>query len=656
MRGIKSLLCIFSMFLPIYGYTDPIFDEQFVILPADVKQVLELLKTHAIIQEVPSKTILSRSSAHDMVSDALFMLHNHEDDLTPDQFRIAQAYLEEYEKYIDLPESWITDSESFEDDNTISRRAHPAEYQVLLDVWVQHSLRAQLLTVDTNATINGFLNVGGSAYISDNLSVGNNVNIGGTLTVNGPAYFEDVFIGGPSGCTGGSGLLEVCGTLTINGISITGPLGPQGATGPAGATGPQGSAGPQGPPGFLGATAPSLILVDTTNSNSCNSGTLIVAGGMGVGGNLNVCGYINTFTDYELNSMVILNATGTNLALGFSAANPTQGSGNTVVGNQAGAAITNSATSNTIMGSAAADALSSGSNNVVIGAQAGQALTSGSDNTWVGYLAGQSAAAASAENTFVGTQAGQSLSGNENVVIGQSAGTSTSSTVSQSVFIGYGAGASSQGTNNTFIGYQSGQSNNGSNNTALGAGTSINSGISNATAIGTSAAAITSNAIQLGTSATSVYVSTDQGGGSLYLPTVGGTPSALNYYEEDTISVTWNWGANQTTANVTFMRIGNIVIVSMAQIQWASISGASIITSNTLTIPTRFLPANANPSIICAVVFYSTDFFYPAYIGITNVNRQFSLSQIVNNQNITQFPDPSGATVTVSPFSFSYTV
>jgi len=531
-------------------------------------------------------------------------------------------------------------------------------FLTLLDLWVQHALRARTLSVDGSATILGNLNVLSSAAIHNNLTVDGNMNVGGSWTQIQPAFFTDVFIGcSCSGCTGGN--LTICGQFLLNGVSVTGPTNLTGSTGIQGPTGARGPVGPTGPIGPLSITGGSLQILGTGASTGCTSGALVVNGGVGIGGNLNVCGYINTFTDYRfvINSQPFLLGEGTNLSLGDSAGSAAVGSGNTLVGDFAGQ-TNSSGTNNTAQGLRAGQELSSGSGNTMAGVDAGNKVSNGSNNTLIGFESGSGTSAASdSSNTFIGSQAGANVDGSDNVAIGYTTANNTSGTVNDSVFIGVAAGQSEAGSSNVFIGFASAENNNESDNVTLGANTSIASTISSATAIGEGASAITSNAIQLGTATMSVYVSTSQGGGSLYLPTVGGTPTALNYYEEASpISVTWNWGANTTSANVTFIRIGNIVTANFAQIQWVGISGASTISSNASTIPTRFLPNPANPSVIRAVVFYSTDFFYPAYISIVNVNEQFTLFQIVNNSGITQFPDPSGATVTIAPFSFSYEV
>ena len=100
-----------------------------------------------------------------------------------------------------------------------------------------------------------------------------NVNITNQLCVAG-----DENIGGD---------LFVCGLITSSlGFSGPGSGGGAGTTGATGATGPTGS---------FGFTAPFFNITGTTPSTGCDNGALVVAGGVGIGGNLNVCGQVHIF-------------------------------------------------------------------------------------------------------------------------------------------------------------------------------------------------------------------------------------------------------------------------------------------------------------------------------------------------------------------------
>jgi len=75
----------------------------------------------------------------------------------------------------------------------------------------------------------------------------------------------------------------------------------------------------------------------------------------------------------------------------------------------------------------------------------------------------------------------------------------------------------------------------------------------------------------------------------LLLPTTGGTPATLNFYEVYQGTHTWSgiW-ASSITANVTYIRIGNMVTVTF-QRAYTTATTASLITSD--AIPARFRPS-----------------------------------------------------------------
>jgi hypothetical protein len=78
-------------------------------------------------------------------------------------------------------------------------------------------------------------------------------------------------------------------------------------------------------------------------------------------------------------------------------------------------------------------------------------------------------------------------------------------------------------------------------------------------------------------------------GTGIQLPTTGGTPTTLNYYEAGTFTLTLSgiWSASQT-GTVRFVRIGNLVTLTLPTIQATQNTSAIITMSG---IPSRFLPS-----------------------------------------------------------------
>jgi len=222
---------------------------------------------------------------------------------------------------------------------------------------------------------------------------------------------------------------------------------------------------------------------------------LFNAGGMiGVGSNnplqkLDVNGNITIPLDssYMINNKKILWARGT---------------GNIIVGNNAGAALS-IGVNNSFFGFNAGLNNSVGSQNTFLGTETGLTNLDGTMNSFVGRRAGLANTNGS-ENTFLGAYAGQSnTEGMHNTFSGVTTGTSNT-LGSENAFYGAHAGYfSTLGNNNTFIGNFAGQFNStGSYNTYLGFGADAISGsISNATAIGYGAIVQANNSVQIGNSA-----------------------------------------------------------------------------------------------------------------------------------------------------------
>ncbi len=288
-----------------------------------------------------------------------------------------------------------------------------------------------------------------------------------SLFVDGPATFNnDVAFNGDVAF--GPGNVEIDGDVTINGclnvtcvsginlnISgvVTGATGSTGANGETGATGPTGATGAQGPTGNPGPTGTVFGATGATGPTGTVGDPLVLGATNTILGNGSIDMTINPSGTTGING----------LAVNF-ACHPLSG-----------VARIDNCTSNTIMGQNAGTAITTTAvNNVVVGVNAGQALTTQMSNTFVGPNAGSSTVAEF--NTFIGANAGSNVSGNNSVVIGANAGQNfggsgnsvvigslaafswVNNTNPNSVIIGAGAGINlTTGQTNVLIGTGSGQ-------------------------------------------------------------------------------------------------------------------------------------------------------------------------------------------------------
>jgi hypothetical protein len=148
-----------------------------------------------------------------------------------------------------------------------------------------------------------------------------------------------------------------------------------------------------------------------------------------------------------------------NVAVGGSAVEVNQGSGNTAVG-ESSLVLNTTGLYNTAVGRLALQANTTASNNTAVGYSALSGATSGGSNTAVGYLAGNSGnGAAFAGNTLIGLEAGKNITGaDSNVCIGVLAGAYSTSinTGSGNVCLGaYTGVAATTDTNSIVMGYGS---------------------------------------------------------------------------------------------------------------------------------------------------------------------------------------------------------
>jgi hypothetical protein len=82
--------------------------------------------------------------------------------------------------------------------------------------------------------------------------------------------------------------------------------------------------------------------------------------------------------------------------------------------------------------------------------------------------------------------------------------------------------------------------------------------------------------------------------GSLFLPTTGGSASALNYYENTTISATWITGPSSNLGsafNINAVRVGNMVTFGFPNQSFTGNVSTQNFQTITGTIPVRLTPS-----------------------------------------------------------------
>jgi trimeric autotransporter adhesin len=154
------------------------------------------------------------------------------------------------------------------------------------------------------------------------------------------------------------------------------------------------------------------------------------------------------------------------LILGLGAASAGSGLNNVILGNSAGGSVSNTGSSNVMVGVAAGFFTRSGSSNVFMGYEAAKSNYAGGGNVISGYQAGYTNNASN--NVFAGYQAGYTnSSGFGNVFTGFQTGY-TNASGNGNVFTGaYAGNKNATGSNNLFDGYQAGQNNQAGNNSVL---------------------------------------------------------------------------------------------------------------------------------------------------------------------------------------------
>jgi len=151
------------------------------------------------------------------------------------------------------------------------------------------------------------------------------------------------------------------------------------------------------------------------------------------------------------------------------------GGDNTVIGYSAGYAMHTGSSGNTLMGSQAGQALTTGSNNVAVGFNAGTLMTDNSNNIMIGRRALGSADSGEGNNVVIGDDAGRYINNNNadnNVLIGNASGQGGTGELKQCVVIGslaMDATGSNGQTGTIAIGYQAlTELTTGDANTAIG--------------------------------------------------------------------------------------------------------------------------------------------------------------------------------------------
>ena len=169
------------------------------------------------------------------------------------------------------------------------------------------------------------------------------------------------------------------------------------------------------------------------------------------------------------------NKTGSyNTAIGLDtySVNTSTGTGNTIIGQNAGRVLT-SASNNTMIGARAALSLTSGSNNVVIGGGLGagggapmQAMTTGAQGNIVLGANALVTATSASYNIIAGLDGGVNVGGSSNLILGRRtafAGTTNNTAITNNVVLGYQAGYNLASTGNVMLGYEAGYNETGGN-------------------------------------------------------------------------------------------------------------------------------------------------------------------------------------------------
>lgn len=252
---------------------------------------------------------------------------------------------------------------------------------------------------------------------------------------------------------------------------------------------------------FIG--TPTGVSIPTPSATLHVSGTFQLSGNAGMSGTTTVqnmtvlgtctnCGTGGGGTSISTTTFTASTNNSGTTAIGFNAGVGTlTGQSNTLVGARAGRSIT-SGNNNAAFGSKALDALTTAIKNTAVGSGALQTNQTSDLNTGLGYFALN--LATGTNNTAVGASADANLTtGTQNTSLGMGAGNATTGGNNTNLGFNTGNGASGASAQNTFVGSQAGW-NNGvtgtvSNTTGIGfnALSNLGSGVINNTAVGAAA-------------------------------------------------------------------------------------------------------------------------------------------------------------------------
>lgn|GEM_PF-1139006 len=133
----------------------------------------------------------------------------------------------------------------------------------------------------------------GAVTVSGGVGIGGNINICGTgtlgnLVVTGNTQLNNATVNSITGGTGVFNNLNVTGSATINNATVNSLTGGTGSFNTLNVNN-------------LNVTGP-VRITNTTPSTTCTNGALTVSGGVGIGGNLNVCGSVSGPISYKFSS------------------------------------------------------------------------------------------------------------------------------------------------------------------------------------------------------------------------------------------------------------------------------------------------------------------------------------------------------------------
>ena len=151
----------------------------YVYLPKEIKECVEYLNSlreNEVWQNILNQETISYDDAKALINDCRKRVAVNVDAIGEKNKKIIETYLAEYENFIEKPESWVNVSDGASDANDEEALRAIRQYEALLDMWVQHSLRARYVLIEGDENIQGNLQVDGNTILN-NLTVNGTVNI-----------------------------------------------------------------------------------------------------------------------------------------------------------------------------------------------------------------------------------------------------------------------------------------------------------------------------------------------------------------------------------------------------------------------------------------------------------------------------------------------